>query len=202
AEEAMWLGRLVIGLLPDEPEARGLLALMLHCEARRGARRDAAGRHVPPSGQGVSRRAPEPMAEGGEALVAASRTRRPGRFQLEAAIQSVHAQRARSGHTDWESIALLYEGLMRSSPSIGAQVGRAAALAEAKGTDAGLAALRSIPPAAVESYQPYWALAAHLFRRRGQEREAQEAYARAAGLSEDEAVREFLVTRSSLTSPQ
>lgn len=101
AEEAIWLGRLVIGLSPDEPEAHGLLALMPHCEARRPARRDGHGRYVPLAQQDVALWS-QPMIEEAEGiLAAASRARRPGRFQLEAAIQSVHARRAATGDTDW-----------------------------------------------------------------------------------------------------
>jgi len=192
AEEAIWLGRLVTRLLPDEPEGRGLLALMLHCEARRGARRDAEGRYVPLTRQDVALWSQPLTEEAEEILAAASTAMKPGRFQLEAAIQSVHAQRAVTGHTDWEAIALLYEGLIRLAPTIGAQVAAAAALAEAKGDDAGLAALEAIPPEAVTGYQPYWALSAHLLKRLGRAAEAREAYARAVGLSEDPAVRDFL----------
>lgn len=192
AEEAIWLGRLVIRLLPDEPEAAGLLALMLHCEARRPARRDASGAYVPLTRQDVARWS-RPMVEEAERLLeTASRMNRLGRFQLEAAIQSVHAQRAATGHTDWEAIALLYEGLVRIAPTIGGRVAYAAALAEAKSSDAGLAALDAVTPDAIRTYQPYWALRAHLLRGLGRTSEARAAYARAIGLSEDPAVRQFL----------
>jgi len=192
AEEAIWLGRLVARLLPDEPEGQGLLALMLHCEARRGARRDARGAYVPLSRQDVTLWS-RPMIEEAEAVLAgASDAKRPGRFQLEAAIQSVHARRAVTGHTDWAAIALLYEGLTRIAPTIGAQVGYAAALAEARGVESGLATLGVLTPEAVAGYQPYWALRAHLLKRLGRVDEARDASARAAGLSEDPAVREFL----------
>jgi predicted RNA polymerase sigma factor len=192
AEEAIWLGRLVVALLPDEPEAGGLLALMLSCQARRPARRDAGGAYVPLSRQDVARWS-QPMIEEAERVLArAARAQRPGRFQLEAAIQSVHAQRAVTGHTDWEAIALLYEGLARVAPTIGGRVAQAAALAEARGDGAGLAALDTMATSQVIAYQPYWALRAHLLRRLGRTGEAREAYARAIGLSEDPAVREFL----------
>jgi len=165
---------------------------MLHCEARRGARRDTAGRYVPLTRQDVALWTRPLIDEAEEILAAASKAMKPGRFQLEAAIQSVHAQRAVTGRTDWEAIALLYEGLIRLAPTIGARVGAAAALAEAKGADAGLAALEAIPPDAVTAYQPHWALSAHLLKRLGRPAEAREAYARAVGLSEDPAVRDFL----------
>lgn len=196
AEEAIWLGRLVTRLLPDEPEAQGLLALMLHCEARRAARRDAEGRYVPLTSQNVALWS-RPLIEEAEAvLAAASKVMKPGRFQLEAAIQSVHAQRAVTGRTDWEAIAVLYEGLIRLAPTIGARVGHAAALAEARGAEAGLAALDALPPGAVITYQPYWALSAHVLTRLGRSGEAAKAYARAVGLSEDPAVRRFLAGQS------
>jgi RNA polymerase sigma-70 factor (ECF subfamily) len=197
AEEAMWLGRLLTQLLPDEPEACGLLALMLYCEARRATRRDADGRYVPLSRQNAARWS-EPMIEEAEQILeAASRAGRPGRFQLEAAIQSVHARRAVTGQTEWDAIVLLYEGLLRLAPTIGARVGHAAALAEMNSAKAGLAALDSIPTDAVQSYQPYWALRAHLLKRLGQKGEANQAYLRAIGLSDDPAVRDFLANEQS-----
>ena len=196
AEEAIWLGRLVTHLLPAEPEAAGLLALMLHCEARRIARRDAQGRYVPLSRQDVARWS-RPMIDEAERILAlASRAGSVGRYQLEAAIQSAHARRAADGRTDWEAIALLYEGLVRIAPTIGAVVARAAALAEARGAGAGLAALDAIAREAA-TYQPSWALRAHLLDRLGRAAEAREAYARAIGLSEDAAVREFLLDEAS-----
>ena len=199
AEEAIWLGRLVVALLPDEPEAGGLLALMLHCEARRPARRDASGAYVPLSRQDVSLWSRTMIDEAERTLADASRVRRPGRFQLEAAIQSVHAQRAVTGGTDWEAIALLYEGLVRVAPTIGARVAHAGALAEARGAATGLAALDAMPMDVVIAYQPYWALRAHLLQAFGRVDEARDAYARAIGLSEDPAVREFLADQTRAT---
>ena len=195
AEEAIWLGRLVTRLLPDAPEARGLLALMLHCEARRPARRDAAGGYVPLSEQDVTRWSRPLLEEGERVLAQAARANAPGRFQLEAAIQSAHAQRALAGTTDWEAIALLYEGLLRWAPTLGARVAYAAALAEARSANVGLAALETIPSDAVVAYQPYWALRGHLLSALGQGAQAREAYGRAVGLSEDPAVRAFLLRR-------
>jgi predicted RNA polymerase sigma factor len=194
-EEAIWLGRLVTRLLPEAPEAYGLLALMLHCEARRAARRDARGAYVPLAEQDVTRW-PRPMIEEAERLLGiAADFKAPGRFQLEAAIQSAHAQRARTGETDWEAIALLYEGLLRVAPTLGARVAQAAALAEARDPGSGLAALDAIPSDAVATYQPYWALRGHVLKRLGCVADAREAYDRAVGLSEDSAVRAFLLAR-------
>ena len=200
AEEAIWLGRLVARLLPDEPEALGLLALMLHCEARRSARRDSSGGYVPLSRQNVALWSRPLVEEAEEVLAAASRAGQPGRFQLEAAIQSAHARRIVSGETDWEAIALLYEGLLLCGATIGARVGHAAALAEVRGADAGLAAIDAIPRESFATYQPYWALRAHLLKRVGRDAEARQAFERAIGLSEDRAVREFLVAAAQAPS--
>ena len=192
ASEAIDLGRLLLRLMPAEPEVHGLLALMLYCEARRDARRTAAGAYVPLSDQDVSRWTAAMIEEAEHSLIRASQPGRIGRFQLEAAIQSVHAQRARTGQTDWDAIALLYEGLVRLAPTIGALVGRAAAIAEAHGPAAAWAILEAIPPDAVSSYQPYWALAAHLLKRLNRGPEANAAFTRAIGLCEDPAMRDFL----------
>jgi len=196
AEEAIWLGRLVAQLLPAEPEALGLLALMLHCEARRSARRDASGRYVPLDQQDVTLWSHAMIDEAEEVLAVAARAGEPGRFQLEAAIQSAHARRATTGGTDWEAIALLYEGLLLCAATTGARVGHAAALARARGPAAGLAALDTIQPDAITSYQPYWALRAHLLKQIGHATEAAEAFALAIGLAEDTAVRGFLTSES------
>jgi RNA polymerase sigma-70 factor (ECF subfamily) len=169
---------------------------MLHCEARRAARRSAEGAYVPLSEQDVALWSEPMIDEAQQLLAAAERAGRIGRFQLEAAIQSVHASRAWSGRTDWESIALLYEGLVRFAPIIGALIGRAAAVAEARGAEAGWALLQAIPAEAVAGYQPYWALAAHLLKRRGQMEAAAEAYDRAIGLCEDAAMRDFLARQT------
>ncbi|HEX6809759.1 MAG TPA: DUF6596 domain-containing protein [Gemmatimonadaceae bacterium] len=196
ASEAVALGRLVARLLPDEPEALGLLALMLHCEARRDARRTPAGRYVPLAEQDTTRWTGALIDEAEHLLVVAATTRRIGRFQLEAAIQSAHTQRMRNGRTDWDAIATLYEGLVRHAPALGALVGRAAAVAEAHGAAAGWQLLSAIPTAAATSYQPYWALTAHLLACLGRSEEAQRAYRHAADLCEDQATREFLLQRA------
>ncbi|MFM2043323.1 MAG: hypothetical protein RLY86_1899, partial [Pseudomonadota bacterium] len=147
AEEAIWLGGLLVRLLPGEPEAKGLLALMLHCEARRPARRDGAGRYVPFESQDTGLWSAPLIRQAEAALADAARAVRPGRFQLEAAIQSAHVQRRLTGADTWAGIALLYEGLVRIAPSMGALVGRAAAVAEVRGPAAGLAMLADLPPA-------------------------------------------------------
>jgi len=197
AAEAIDLGRMLRPLLPAEPEVEGLLALMLYCEARREARRGPAGEFIPLSEQDTAQWSMPMVAEAERILASAAQDGRMGRFQLEAAIQSVHTQRARTGETDWEVIALLYGGLVRLAPTIGARVGQAAAVAEARGAAAGWALLQAIPAEAVASYQPYWALAAHLLRRLG--KPADTAYERAIGLCEDPAMRAFLLRRAAGT---
>jgi predicted RNA polymerase sigma factor len=195
AEEAMWLARALSQLMPGEAEVLGLLALMLHCEARRPTRRGPDGRYIPLSEQDPKQWSLGLIEEAERHLSDASKQRRPGRFQLEAAIQSVHAERASSGRTDWAAIALFYERLMGISPALGTRAGYAAAVAELKGPEAGLAILESIDAGAGSNYQPYWAVRAHLLQRLGKTREASDAYDRAIGLTEDSAVRQFLLQK-------
>ena len=195
AEEAIWLARVLLQLMPGEAEVRGLLALMLHCEARRPARRGRDGRFVPLLEQDSQQWSLPLIEEAEQHLAQASSRGRAGRFQLEAAIQSVHAERARTGRTEWAAIALFYEQLIRISPTLGTRTGHAAAVAEANGPEAGLAALAGIDQDDVFAYQPYWAVRAHLLQRLGKTSEAAEAFDRAIGLAEDPAVRQFLLQR-------
>lgn len=195
AEEAIWLARVLLQLMPREAEVRGLLALMLHCEARRQARRGTDGGYIPLSAQDTRQWSLPLIDEAERHLAAASNRNCVGRFQLEAAIQSVHAERARSGRTEWTATVLFYEQLIRISPTLGARIGYAAAVGEADGPKAGLAAMDGIDPQAASSYQPYWAVRAHLLQRIGKTSEAAEAFDRAIGLAEDRAVRQFLLER-------
>jgi predicted RNA polymerase sigma factor len=194
-EEAIWLARVLLQLIPNEPEVRGLLALMLYCEARRVARRGTDREYIPLSEQETKQWSMPLIDEAEQHLAAAFQYRRPGRFQLEAAIQSVHSERARSGRTDWTAIADFYQQLIRISPTVGRQTAYAAAVAEANGPASGVAALGGIESDAVSSYQPYWAVRAHLLQQLGKTSEALEAYDRAIGLTEDSAVREFLLKK-------
>jgi RNA polymerase sigma-70 factor (ECF subfamily) len=195
AAEAIALGRLLLQMMPHEPEVKGLLALMLHCAARCAARRSADGSYVPLTEQDTTLWSRPLIVEAEQLLWAAERAGRIGRYQLEAAIQSAHAERAWTGRTDWEAIALLYEGLVSQAPGFGALVGRAAAVAEARGATTAWSLLQTIPAEAVASYQPYWALAAHLLKRMGQTTQSADAYRRAIGLSEDPALRAFLTAQ-------
>jgi predicted RNA polymerase sigma factor len=199
AEEAIWLARVLLHLMPREAEVHGLLALMLHCEARRAARRGLDGRYVPLSEQDCEKWSLPLIEEAERHLGDAASRGRLGRFQLEAAIQSVHAERARGSGIQWSAIMMFYEQLMRISPTLGTRTGYAAAVAEAKGAEAGLAALDGIEADDVSisaaAYQPYWAVRAHLLQRLGKTTEALEAFDRAIGLTEDPAVRQFLLQR-------
>jgi predicted RNA polymerase sigma factor len=195
AEEAIWLARVLLQLLPEEAEVRGLFALMLHCEARRGARRGPDGRYVPLSKQDTKQWSLPLIEEAERHLAEAFRQGRSGRFQLEAAIQSVHAERARSGRIDWAAIAIFYEQLIRISPTVGTRTGYAAAVSEANGPEAGLAVLDAVPLDDVSGYQPYWAVRAHLLQQLGKTPEALDAFDQAIGLAEDPAVRQFLLKK-------
>jgi RNA polymerase sigma-70 factor (ECF subfamily) len=196
AEEGIWLGELVVVLMPDAPEALGLLALMLHAQARRAARRDGEGGYVPLAEQDVALW-DEPLIERAEALLLrASHHASIGRYQLEAAVQSAHVVRRRTGVADWPAIAQLYEALTSLTASPVVAINRAVAIAETRGASAGLEALDTIAgDARLADYQPYWAARAGLLGRSGMKAEADSAYARAIGLEADPAVRRFLQQR-------
>ena len=123
ADEAIWLARMLLELMPGEPEAQGLLAMMLYCEARRPARRAPDGAYVPLSDQDTRLWLRPLIDEADRTLTAASRQRRPGRFQLEAAVQSAHIDRAHADKPDWSAIARLHERLLLEAPTLGALVG-------------------------------------------------------------------------------
>jgi RNA polymerase sigma-70 factor, ECF subfamily len=195
-EEAIWLGRLVVSLLPDEPEALGLLALMLHAEARRGARRSAAGDYVPLAEQDPALWDTDLIAEAEALLIAASRMGKPDRYQLEAAVQSAHAIRRITGRPDWAAIRMLYDALAEITGSPVVAINRAIAIAETDGPAAGLAALSAVESdARLAQYQPYWAARAALLAAAGDIETADAAYEQAIGLEADPAVRRFLQQR-------
>ncbi len=193
ATEALFLGRMLVELIPEEPEAWGLLALMLYAEARRQARRTADGEFVPLAEQDCKLWDQQMIADAETALHRARSAGAIGRFQLEAAIQSAHADRARSGSVDWSAIVSLYDALVQLTRSPVAEINRAMAQAELEGPGIGLAALdaASVDPR-VSSYQPYWAVRANLLERCGRYNEARHAYEIAIGLERDPAVRRYL----------
>jgi RNA polymerase sigma-70 factor (ECF subfamily) len=197
AEEALWLGRLVVLLLPEEPEALGLLALMLHAEARCAARRDAAGAYVPLDRQDTALWDMHMVEEAETLLLRASAAGVIGRYQLEAAVQSAHAARRLTGQSDWAAIERLYDALSAITDSPVVANNRAIAIAETRGAAEGLARLEELAmDRRLADYQPYWAARAELLARTGQTDAANLAYQRAIGLESDPAVREYLQRRS------
>lgn len=183
------------------PELNGLLALMLYCEARRAARYDASGRYVALSDQDP-RQWDRAMIERGDALLTmAQKLRQFGRYQLEAAIQSAHLRRGLTGVAVLDEIVILYEGLLRLAPSLAARVGHAAAVAEAKGAEAGLALLDALDGERLKDYQPYWAVRAHVLQKLGRP-EAHAAFDRAIGLSRHEGQRAFLLKKQTAAREQ
>ena len=184
-EEALFLARLLVALLPDEPEPRGLLALMLYCEARRPARRAADGSFVPLNRQDARLWRRDLIVEAEGHLTAASQRGIFGRYQCEAAIQSVHVQSPITGRTNHEALATLYGLLARHSPSIGVLVAQAAAMVEAGGPKDALAVLLRLSPSDVTGYQPYWVTLARAESAAGHPGAALQALERAIGLTED-----------------
>ena len=197
-EETIFLARLITDLLPDEPEALGLLALMLHAEARRPARRTPQGDYVPLAQQDTALW-DMPMIFEAEALIRrAAEVRSPGRYQLEAALQSAHVYRCRTGHTNWPEILQLYDALLTLSGSPVVAINRALAIAEVHGPAAALEALTAIAAdTRLAEYQPYWAARADLLAKAGAFDEARKAYKIAIGLAHDDSIRRFLLQRQS-----
>ncbi|WP_027062084.1 RNA polymerase sigma factor [Mesorhizobium loti] len=193
ATEGIWLGRLVATLMPQEPEALGLLALMLFAEARRTARRSADGDFVPLAEQDCALWDRALIDEAEALLSHAAACGAIGRYQLEAAVQSAHAARRLTGRTDWVAIRELYDALFSIAGSPVVAINRAVALAETEGAVAGLAALYVLgDDKRLNEYQPYWAARAGLLARLGQVPQASDAYDRAIGLERDPVVRRFL----------
>jgi len=195
--EAIFLGRLVVSLLPDEPEGLGLLALMLYAESRRHARRDADGDYVPLDQQRVQVWDEQLIEQAETLLLQASLLvvggAAVGRYQLEAAVQSAHVVRRRTGRSDWPAIVRLYDALVPLTGSPVVAINRAVAVAEISGPAAGLAQLDDLAnDTRLASYQPYWAARAGLLARNGETNEARAAYRLAIGLEPDPAVRRFL----------
>ncbi len=190
--EAIYLARLLHALLPQEPEAAGLLALMLYTQARRPARRDAEGRFVPLSAQNSRLWSRDLIIEAEGLLTAAARYARFGRYQCEAAIQSVHIQRPITGQTNHAILLTLYDLLIQHSPGLGAQISRAVVLAEAGRPDAALKALDDLPPDRITHYQPYWAARAKVLDLVSRAAEARAARDTAIALTDDPAIRAYL----------
>jgi RNA polymerase sigma-70 factor (ECF subfamily) len=200
-EEAFFLARVIVELLPEEPEPLGLLALMLHAEARRAARRTAQGEYVPLAQQDPALWNAEMIEEAETLLRRASGLNLIGRYQLEAALQSAHIARYRTGRTDWPAIVALYDALSAIAPSPVVEINRALAIAETDGPRAALDAMpKTCDDERLNQYQPFWAARANLLARIGANNKAFEAYEVAIGLERDPAVRAFLQQRQAALS--
>lgn len=197
AREARSLSEALVNLLPNEPEGKGLLALILFCEARQPVRRDILGRYTPLSEQDPALWLRPELERAEQLLRAAFRQGRPGIYQWLAAIQSAHSQRAFGQAVDWSSIVALYDALLSRAPMLGACVGRAAALGELHGPQVALEVLEAQSGDAID-YQPYHALRAHLLLRLGRAQEASRASEAALARTKDPAVRRFLRERFSV----
>lgn len=191
AAEALYLARLLAALLPEQPEALGLAALLGYSHARRVARTHQ-GVFVPLDQQAPALWDAPLMAQAQDCLSRAAALRCLGRFQLEAAIQSVHAQRAQTGVTDWPAILHLYEGLCQRWPTLGARLGRVSAVGHVAGAPAALAALAAMDAAELAGFQPAQATWAHWLAQAGRWEEADQAWARAASLTTSPSVRRWL----------
>jgi len=191
-DEAIWLGRALMTILPEEPEVIGLLSLMLYCEARRHARRDVDGAYIPLEEQDTGLWNEIMMAEADALLRKAGTFDRFGPFQCQAAIQSVHATRRRTGATDWKALLTLYRALITIKPTLGSKVSHAAVIGRVDGAIPAIALLDGLEQRGIASYQPYWAVRAHLLAELGENDAAAEAYRIAIGLSDSPAVRTFL----------
>jgi RNA polymerase sigma-70 factor (ECF subfamily) len=195
SSEAIRVGRVLVSLMPDEPEAVGLLALMLLTDARRSARTDAEGSMVRLADQDRSRWDRSLIREGHELVRACLRRNQPGPFQIQAAIAAVHADAATADATDWSQILALYDQLYALRPNPVVALNRAIAVAELHGPAAGLSALATVDPTTLDDYQPYHAARAELLARAGNRDGAIAAYDRAIDLSSNPAEQHFLRQR-------
>jgi RNA polymerase sigma-70 factor (ECF subfamily) len=201
--EAIRLGKLLAELMPDEPEALGLLSLMLLQDSRRAARIDSAGELVTLEEQDRDLWDHGAIEEGCRVLDRAVRLRRPGPYQLQAAISACHAQAATAADTDWREIAVLYDRLSEFAPTPVVLLNRAVAVAMADGPEPGLALVDELERTGVLSdYYLLPATRADLLRRLHRDGEAAAAYRRALELVPTEAERRFLRRRLSEVSGQ
>ena len=199
--EAFFLARLVVELMPEEPEALGLLALMLHAEARREARRSGNGDYVPLADQDPAQWDTAMINDAEALLLCAHTLRRIGRYQLEAAVQSAHVDRRKTGVANWEAVLQIYDALFALTGSPVVAINRALVIAELENPHAALGAMPdSGADPRLNEYQPYWAARAELLARTGAAEEAQHAYEIAIGLERDPAVRLFLEKRRDCAS--
>lgn len=192
-EETIWLARALVALSPNSPEPKGLLALMLYCEARRSARRTADGAYVPLDRQNIRLWSGPMIGEAERLLDEAAKFAELGRFQLEAAIQSAHVERLVTGRANWEALLQLYGLLFTISSTAGIRISYAVVVAEAGDAGRALSLLDEVQES-LRDYQPYWAARGRVLQKLERNDEARRAFETAAGLTEDEAVRAFLMS--------
>jgi RNA polymerase sigma-70 factor (ECF subfamily) len=201
-DEAIRLGRLLLALMPDEPEVMGLLALTLLIDSRRAARTDSAGDLLTLEEQDRSLWDAGPIEEGRALVERSLRVRRPGPYQLQAAIAALHAESPGPADTDWTQIALLYSELMRFQPSSVVELNRAAAVAMAFGPEAGLKLLDDIDARGeLAGYYLAYAARADLQRRAGQRDAAATSYRAAIELCSNPVEARYLRRRLSEVAP-
>jgi RNA polymerase sigma-70 factor, ECF subfamily len=200
SSEAIRLGRVLVELMPEEPEAVGLLALLLLTQARQPARVRPDGSLVRLAEQDRALWDRSQIEEGHRLVRACLRRNRPGAYQIQAAIAAVHADAPTSEATDWAQVLHLYDQLLAVRPNPVVALNRAVALAEMDGPLAGLAALDTLPPSSLVEYQPYHATRADLLMRAGRRDESLAAYDRALELTTNEAERTFLKHQRSLAA--
>ena len=190
--DAVRLARVLAELMPDEAEVLGLLALLLLLEARRPARTGPDGALVPLLEQDRSRWDRALVAEGQVLVRALLRRGSPGPYQVQAAVQAVHADAARAEDTDWRQVLALYDLLLALLPTPVVALNRSVALAEVAGPAPALAVVEALP---LQGYQPYWAVRADLLRRLGRDAQAAAAYERALALTVNAVERAHLAAR-------
>ena len=190
--EAVRLGRLLVQLMPDEPEAMGLLALMLLIESRRAARTTPAGEFVPLADQARELWDLGLIAEGQAIVRECLRRNRPGPYQIQAAINAVHSDAPAAAATDWPQIVQLYDQLLAVAPTPVVALNRAVAVAEVDGPGAALALVDGLD---LEGYHLFHAIRADLLARLGRNAEAAQAYEAAVARTENAAERAFLHRR-------
>ena len=198
SREAIRLARVLVELMPDEPEAVGLLALLLLTDARRAARVAPDGSMVRLADQDRTLWDGELIAEGHDLVRACLRRNQPGPFQIQAAIAAVHADAASADDTDWSQIIALYDQLAVVQPNEVVAINRAVAVAERHGPAAGLAALDAIDAERVAGYQPFHAARADLLVRAGRHEQAVVAYDEAIALTLNPVERRFLTAQREL----
>jgi RNA polymerase sigma-70 factor (ECF subfamily) len=191
-EDALRLSRALCELLPDEPEPKGLLGLMLLHDSRRDARVSDAGDLVLLEDQDRTRWNRQQIVEGAGLVEGALRMGRPGPYQIQGAIAAVHAEAPSAAETDWRQIAVLYQQLLRYERSPVIELNRAVAVSFAVGADEGLELLEAIEHGSMDQYAPYHLARGDVLRRLGRYGEARECYERAVPFAQNDQVRRFI----------